>query len=76
MLPFIVTAGAELIWLREICFQSAELCLKQGTKPDTKIGLYSVTDVKFAIPVTVSCHGQIHWGVRERSKRKREEGKN
>lgn len=43
----------ELIWLRESFFHVPELRLKQHTNHDTNIGLYWITDVKFAVQVTV-----------------------
>lgn len=52
----------ELMWLRESCFQPAELWLKQDTNHDTNNGLYSITGVKFAVQITVSCHVRIPWG--------------
>lgn len=51
----------EVIWLGESCFHAAELWLKQDTNHNTNIGLYSITGVKFAVQITVSCYVQIHW---------------
>lgn len=64
----------ELIFLRESCFQPAELWLEQDANHDTNIGLYSINGVKFAVQITVSCHVRIHWGggwVKEAKERER-----
>lgn len=61
----------ELIWLREICFQSAELCLKQDTKPDTKIGLCEICNSSYCfLPWTNSLGGEGKKQKKERGGKK------